>query len=923
LLVRGTLVAAASLALVIGGVTAVTPARADTIISGSASTPVGTCSYSIDTDSTDYTSMVDYTATLTCTTWLKVTATGSIDGEQVNLDSVTIKTPVQNLDLTPGLTAVVPIDPTTVADIHTFWDAATSALAGLSGDLLAQNVVPGSSDSAEEATQAFGFDSVLSNLNSNVCDQLGVDSADKVCHKVFGAQPHDTVTGGVGGDQGLDEGSACPPLQIDPPKDYFVVCMPTIVAGNASTSKNIIIVPGGALLTLPITGNFTSPLGSPTIHSGGSIIGLGAAIGGAGVNLTASKDIDLAGSAVGALGPVTFQAGGKVDIGAFSIGSALSFIASLFSGAGDSNAHANNGDLSDAATSSNPGPDPGLLDSAVQKARSLVKSLSATIPAIVDAPSVKITAPNATVEAGSVVSADGFGGNGASFDGLVPAKGGAVDEYGGSHAGLGGYPIDASFAGAYLGNGGRGKISGNPFNPVDVGGGGGGSAGGASGLNGGGLISASVSGTLTINGTLSADGDDPGWAAENGDHGGGGAGGAISFTVGTLAGNGTAHANGGSFCSTCLNGGGGLGGGGMVAVSYLTNSFKGSLHAWGGNDGSYPKGTFNLPVLDAPGGAGTVFTVQRPVTGKKPPAWPGGILRIDGRGATTFPPEDGTPIPAAWSNPKRALVVTNGARAYAASPLKFGAITVQFGSAITTPPGTSTVNITTTTLTVDSTSRIDVSDRGYPGGKASNTKGDGAGGAPKGVKAATGGYGGAHGGLGGSTLQPGPGDHAGAVYDSTAHPVLPGGGGAAVGADDGLPGGGVIIIHAASLTLLGVIAANGASTEGPTKTDPIPWGDDAGAGAGGSVNVTATTLGGTGVFEAMGGTACMKTSALLPGSGPCGGFAGGGGGGGRVAVYAQHRTKWKGHLFAAGGPNFSSQVTKAMAGKPGSVKLTT
>jgi hypothetical protein len=172
-------------------------------------------------------------------------------------------------------------------------------------------------------------------------------------------------------------------------------------------------------------------------------------------------------------------------------------------------------------------------------------------------------------------------------------------------------------------------------------------------------------------------------------------------------------------------------------------------------------------------------------------------------------------------------------------------------------------------------------------------------------------------------LQPSAGDHAGAIYDSKLHPALPGAGGSGVGADDGLPGGGVIIIHAASLTLLGTIAANGASTEGPTKTDPIPWGDDAGAGAGGAIQIVATTLGGTGVIEANGGTACMKTSVLLPGSGPCGGFAGGGGGGGRVAVYAQHRTKWKGHVFAAGGPNFSSQVTKAMLGKPGTTILTT
>ncbi len=146
------------------------------------------------------------------------------------------------------------------------------------------------------------------------------------------------------------------------------------------------------------------------------------------------------------------------------------------------------------------------------------------------------------------------------------------------------------------------------------------------------------------------------------------------------------------------------------------------------------------------------------------------------------------------------------------------------------------------------------------------------------MRAATGAYGGSHGGAGGSTLQPGPGDHSGAVYDSAAHPALPGGGGSGTGADDGLPGGGVIIIHAATLTLLGVIEANG-------------------------------------------GTACMKTSALLPGSDPCGGFAGGGGGGGRVAVAAQHRTKWKGKLFALGGPNFSAEVTKAMRGGAGSVRL--
>ncbi len=556
-----------------------------------------------------------------------------------------------------------------MADIHTFWNAAAGAIAGDGATLLSQDVTDAASDSASQAAQAFGFDGVLSSLNSNVCDQLPDDAVDKVCSKLAGSSAHDALVGGVGGTAALNQGAACPPLAVDPPSDYLVVCMPTFLAGDVSTSKNIILVPGGALFVLPSTGSFTAPIGAPTVYTSGSIIAIGAAIGGAGITLRAGKDIDLAGSAIGALGQVTLQAGGKLDVGAFSIGSALSFIASLFSGGAGADAHPNDGTLTDTIDGSNPGPDPSLLDSAVHKAITLIGSLNATIPALIDAPSVELTAPTATVETGSIVSVDGWGGNGASFDGTVGAKGGASHGYGGSHAGLGGYPIDASFSGAYLGNGGRGKIS------------------------------AAVSGTLTLNGTLSADGDDPGWAAENGDHGGGCAGGSISLKAGTLAGTGTAHANGGSFCTACLNGGGGLGGGGMVAASYATSTFKGSLHAMGGTDATYPKGTLDTADLDAPGGAGTVFTVQRAVTGKKPPAWPDGILRIDGRGATAFPPEDGTPIPAAWSDPKRALIVTNGARAYASS-LKFGSIAVQFGGVITTAPGTTTLNITTTTLTV-------------------------------------------------------------------------------------------------------------------------------------------------------------------------------------------------------------------------------
>lgn len=217
------------------------------VIAGSTGTPVGTCGYSVTTDSTDYTSMVGYTAKLTCGSWLKITAAGSIDGEQVNLDSVTINTPVQNLDFTPDFTAVVPVDPTTATDIHTFWDAAVGAIAADSGDLMAQNLSDAASDSASQAARAFGFDNILSSLNANVCDQLGDGDVDKVCAKLAGSSAHDALVQGVGGSDGLSEAAACPPLELDPPSNYLVVCMPTFLAGGVSTTKNILLTPGGAL----------------------------------------------------------------------------------------------------------------------------------------------------------------------------------------------------------------------------------------------------------------------------------------------------------------------------------------------------------------------------------------------------------------------------------------------------------------------------------------------------------------------------------------------------------------------------------------------------------------------------------------------------------------------------------------------------
>jgi hypothetical protein len=298
---------------------------ASTVISGTANTPVGKCSYSVSTDSTDYTSTVDYTAKLTCGP-VTATATGSVspDGtdEDVSMDDIKVSGYGQNLDVTTGFSATIPIDAQTVADIHDFWGPAVGAMAATSAQQLVGNAVNAvtASDSLQEAVNGFSLDNIVSDLDNGVCDQLSEAAVDEVCSKKAQQGAHDAVLHGIGGESGLDEGAACPPLAIDPPSQYFVVCMPTFITGSSSTSKNIVVVPGGALMSIPLTGSLSSPLGSPTIKTSGSFIAIGAGIGGAGINIVAGKDIDIAGSLVGTLGPVSLQASsGAVNIGSFSL----------------------------------------------------------------------------------------------------------------------------------------------------------------------------------------------------------------------------------------------------------------------------------------------------------------------------------------------------------------------------------------------------------------------------------------------------------------------------------------------------------------------------------------------------------------------------------------------------------------------------
>lgn len=201
---------------------------------------------------------------------MTATATGLVspDGsgnEDLSMDEIKVSAYGQSADITAGFSATIPVNAQKVADIHDFWNPAAGVMAATSAEQVIGSAVGAvsASDSLEEAASGFSFDNIVSALNSQVCDVLDVNYVDKVCDKTKGEQAHDAILHGVGGDDGLTEQAACPPLELDPPSQYFVVCMPTFIAGSSSTSKNILITPGGALMSIPLTGSLSTPSGRP------------------------------------------------------------------------------------------------------------------------------------------------------------------------------------------------------------------------------------------------------------------------------------------------------------------------------------------------------------------------------------------------------------------------------------------------------------------------------------------------------------------------------------------------------------------------------------------------------------------------------------------------------------------------------------
>jgi hypothetical protein len=169
------------------------------------------------------------------------------------------------------------------------------------------------------------------------------------------------------------------------------------------------------------------------------------------------------------------------------------------------------------------------------------------------------------------------------------------------------FPNGSGSGAGYGGNGGAsasgapgGFTYGSVQQPVDWGSRGGLPFGGFDPFSqGGGAIRLEVAGTLTVNGSVSANG-----GAAAFPNTGGGAGGSVWLSADTLAGNGLIAANGGAGEPTT----GGGGGGGRIALYYLTNNFAGLTTALGATGAS-------------PGQNGTVFVANLPTpqfTGQSP-----------------------------------------------------------------------------------------------------------------------------------------------------------------------------------------------------------------------------------------------------------------------------------------------------------------
>ena len=421
---------------------------------------------------------------------------------------------------------------------------------------------------------------------------------------------------------------------------------------------------------------------------------------------------------------------------------------------------------------------------------------------LVQAGSINI-ARNATFAAGGGINLDGLsfitGGIGAGYTYAIP-KGG------GGHGGYGGQNPTVTGGAAY-------DTATSPSQGGGPGGNGSGTVGAPFGGAGGGAMKLTVGNVLTVNGAISANG-------LNGDlNSGGGAGGGLRLQATTLAGSGQITATGGNG-----NGLAGGGGGGRIAIYYTSNLFAGTISACGGTGG-------------VAGGAGTIYWQD---------SLSNGTMLLDNCGLAGT----NTPLSTAFGLGTN-ITVTGGAIAeFQGSIPTFSNLVVGANSFVTTRSADPNLYLALLgDLTVNTGGGIVVDGKGFI-----PATGPGAG-----ATLANKGSGGGYGGAGGASSTGGGG---GSTYGSATRPIDRGSGGGSYINGPGSEGGGAIRITARSMTLNGVVSANG--------NDGVQ--DDSGGGSGGSMLLSALTMQGIGAITANGGDGDP--------------YGGGGGGGGRIAIYS-------------------------------------
>jgi hypothetical protein len=493
--------------------------------------------------------------------------------------------------------------------------------------------------------------------------------------------------------------------------------------------------------------------------------------------------------------------------------------------------------------------------------------------------SLELTAPVIAISSSGWINANGKGYR--SDEG--PGKGTAGSNGGGGGGGHGGSGGTMVYRWPPVAPGGG--FYGSIAHPDTMGSGGGRASSGIPGGSGGGCIKIN-GGSINIDGMISSDGN----AA---DTAGSGAGGSIFIVSDEVTGRGCVIANGGGTEGTAG------GAGGRIALYSRHNEFSGNLQCFGGA----------LPVLSIYGtttraSAGTIYTATDAETPGdlviNNDSKPGYTTPVWGEFATTIVSNAALVISSSsfrsgcltvissgiYTNAAdmhlTALEVANGGevhldtgsaqvdgaihimncgRLHINVPVTAYELHIASGGVVTHLPLDPDFEVHVRELNIDSCGEINVTGCGYRGGNPDAVVDKGPGGGGDFIAGGGGGYGG-NGGTGRRAHNAVVGEP-GHSYGSRVNPVDFGsGGGKGNGSYSGGNGGGkVLLIVEETLRNDGVVRADGS----------MGYGDN-GGGSGGSINVFAGGVTGSGLFSAEGG--CGQGE--LDDSG--------GGGGGRIAI---------------------------------------